>query len=511
MKLRAALCLFAAMAGLAGVEGAARAEERPTRRFALVVGNDAPPHAGLPRLRYADDDAVRWAVMLEALGAEVEVLTELDAESERLYGITTFRPAPPSREAMQAAVGRLAARIAAAHAEGARAVFYFIYAGHGDVEDGQGYLALTDGHFTRGDLGMSVLGPVGADTNHVIIDACRASSFLGNRGPGGERRPWQDAYFAPNAPALVNTGFLLASSANGLSHEWEEFQAGVFSHEVRSGLLGAADANGDGLVTYRELTGFVRLANLPVNNERFRPRIVSRTPSGGDDVLVDLREARAGSLTIEPSRLGGHATLEDRAGVRWADLHPGKPGAAVHLILPRAFWSAEGFYLRSVADNTEYVVPGGHDVRLAELKALPDHVVRRGALTDAFTHLFDLPFDEAALDHLDLDVDLRAEPSATPAGTDLAASRAVKVAGVGALVAGGASLAVAGGFVLSALSVRHGADRASGDARVGDNEQIDTRNRWATAAAVGGGVLAALGIGLLIWHQHAVETAPSLW
>jgi hypothetical protein len=478
-----------------------------------VVGNNTPPHEGLPRLRYADDDAVRWAVLFDALGADVEVLTELDAESVRLYGTLAFRPGPPSREALRAAVGRLAARIVAAHARGERAVFYFVYAGHGDVEDGRGYLALTDGHFTRADLDPVVLAPMGADTNHVIIDACRATAFLGSRGPGGERRPWRDAYFAPNAPPLANTGFLLASSANGLSHEWEEFQAGVFSHEVRSGLMGAADANGDGLVTYAELTGFVRLANLPINNERYRPRIVSRTPAGEDGVLVDLRAARAGSLTLAPPPPGAaHELLEDHAGVRWADFHPGAAGI-VRLILPRPSWSTEGFYLRSLAGDDEYAVPAGRDVTLAELEARPTRAVRRGALNDAFTHLFDLPFDAAALDILARDADRRADASPTPQGTDLTASRTTKSAGVAALATGGASLAVAAGFVVAALGAQHDAEHASnGVERAQYDNEIDTRNRWAAVATVGGGILAALGIGLLLWHRHAqTDQATALW
>jgi hypothetical protein len=441
------------------------------------------------------------------------VLTELDAESAHLYGPLAFRPGPPSREALRAAVGRLAARVAAAHARGERAIFYFVYAGHGDVEDGRGYLALTDGHFTRADLDPSVLAPVGADTNHVIIDACRATSFLGSRGPGGERRPWQDAYFAPNAPRLAKTGFLLASSANGLSHEWEEFQAGVFSHEVRSGLMGAADANGDGLVTYAELAGFVRLANLPIKNERYRPRVVSRTPAGEDGVLVDLRAARAGSLTLAPPPPGAaHEFLEDHAGVRWADFHAGTAGR-VRLILTRPSWSSEGFYLRSLADDAEYVIPAGRDVTLAELEAHPSRTVRRGALNDAFTHLFDLPFDAAALDVLALDADLRADASSNPPGTDLTASRATKIAGVAALATGGASLAVATGFVVAALAAQRDADHApNGVVRAQYDDAIDTRNRWATAAAIGGGVLAAMGIGLLMWHRHRLtDQTMGLW
>jgi hypothetical protein len=509
MRAITTLGLLAAMSGIARAQGVTPPPTaRPAHSFALVIGNNMPPHDGLPRLRYADDDAVRWAVLFDALGADFEVLTELDAESAHLYGPLAFRPGPPSREALRSAVGRLATRVAAAHAHGERAVFYFVYAGHGDVEDGRGYLALTDGRFTRSDLD-SVLAPVGADTNHVIIDACRATSFLGNRGPGGERRPWQDAYFAPNAPRLARTGFLLASSANGLSHEWEEFQAGVFSHEVRSGLMGAADANGDGLVSYTELTGFVRLANLPVNNERYRPSIVSRTPAGDDGVLLDLHAARAGSLTLAPPPPGvAHELLEDHAGVRWADFHP-SPAGRVRLILPRPSWSTDGFYLRSLADDGEYAVPAGRDVTLRDLEARPSRAQRRGALNDAFTHLFDLPFDAAALEIVTLDVDVRAEASPTAPAT----SRATKIAGVSALAAGGASLGAAAGFFAAAVGAQRDAQNApNGVERARYNDEIDARNRWATITAVGGGVLAALGIGLLIWHRHRLtDQTLGLW
>jgi hypothetical protein len=503
---------------LAALAGSARAEEPPagatreTRRFALVIGNNTPPHPGLAPLHYADDDAVRWAVLFDALGGDVEVLTQLDAESARLYGPLAFHPTPPSREAVKAAVTLLAARVAAARAQGARTVFYFVYAGHGDVEDGQGYLALTDGRFTRADLGPSVLTPLGADTNHIIIDACRASSFLGNRGPGGERRPWQDAYFAPNAPRLPNTGFLLSSSSSGLSHEWEEFQAGVFSHEVRSGLMGAADANGDGVITYAELTGFVRLANLSVANERYRPRIVARTPAGGDAILVDLRSARAGSLSLGPVPSAAHEVLEDRAGVRWADFHPGAE-ARVRLILPRPSWNAEGFYLRSLSDESEYAIPSGRDVQLAALAPQPSRALRRGALTDAFTHLFELPFDQSALDHQAVELGIRADVDAGTPGTDLIARprAAKKIAGIAGLLTGAAALGIAASLVVSALDIQHQAQQASGLERVRLDDQIDSRNHWAVATAVGGGVLVAAGLALLLWHNRGGEPPADLW
>ena len=47
--------------------------------------------------------------------------------------------------------------------------------------------------------------------------------------------------FLPRSGQSGRIGFLLSTSSGRESHEWEGVQAGVFSHEVRSGLYGAAD------------------------------------------------------------------------------------------------------------------------------------------------------------------------------------------------------------------------------------------------------------------------------
>ena len=475
------------------------------RRFALVIGNNFPPRVELPRLRYADDDAVRWSVLFATLGAEVETLTELDTESRLLYGDAVPATRAPSRAEVGAAVERIAAHIAAAHAQGARAVFYFVYAGHGDAEEGQGYLTLSDARFSRDELATVVLAHAHADTNHVIVDACRASYFLGNRGPGGERRPWQDPYFNPGAVRLPHTGFLLSSSSSGLSHEWEEFQAGIFSHEVRSGLLGAADANGDGRVSYAELTGFVRMANRPVRNQLFRPHIVARAPEGGDGVLLDLRDARAGSLAIVPSGTTSHQMLEDHAGVRWADLHPGETGR-VRLILPQAAFNGPGFYLRSLASNTEYAVPAGGDVSVTDLPAHAPSLLRRGALHDAFTHLFELPFDQAALDAVQLEPEPIDSFAVETTGADLAAAPApaarpvARRAALGLTIAGGVALATSATLAILGARLRDSAGAKNGVERVQINREIDDRNRWSAIAGIGGAALAAAGVGLFFWR-----------
>src|SRR6202011_1444656 len=91
-----------------------------------------------------------------------------------------------------------------------------------------------------------------------------------------------------------NVGFLLSSSAGTDSHEWDEFQGGVFSHEVLSALRGAADADSDGAVSYAELGAFVLKANAAVPNARFRPRFTVHPPH------VDHQELKTVLLRWSP-------------------------------------------------------------------------------------------------------------------------------------------------------------------------------------------------------------------
>jgi hypothetical protein len=148
-------------------------------------------------------------------------------------------------------------------------------------------------------------------------------------------------------------------------------------------------------------------------------------------------------------------------------------------------------------------------VRLAELVPAPSRTLRRGALTDAFAHLFELPFDQAAVERLDRDVDLRATAGAPV--PDWWTSHSAKVTGAATLAAGGAAFVLAGAFVVSAFGDQRAADRSDGAARVTYNQEIEARNHWATALAIGGGVLAAAGLAVLLWRRHATESAGGLW
>src|SRR5262249_16818720 len=147
----------------------------------------------------------------------------------------------------------------------------------------------------------------------------------------------------------ARVGLLLSTSSARESHEWDAYQGGVFSHEVRSGLYGGADADGDGVVSYREIAAFVQRANAAVPNEKYRPDAYARAPKT-TDALLDIRSARGRRLVIDGAH-AGHYFLEDANGVRLADVH-NAPGQSLSLVRP----GPNGpIYLRRVDDDKEFV------------------------------------------------------------------------------------------------------------------------------------------------------------
>jgi hypothetical protein len=498
----------AALAALvaAAAHPAVAAPER-VQRFALVVGHNQPPHPDLPRLRYGDDDAVRWTILLRTFGADVELLTELDEESQKLYGDRAPAMLPPTREELTAAMERIGTAIRAAHAAGARTVFYFVYAGHGDVENGEGYVALSGGRLYRRDLEDLVLAASGADTNHVVVDACRSYYFVYDRGPGGTRQPWNSPYFISGAAARFrNTGFLLASSSEAPTHEWEEFQAGIFSHEVRSGLLGSADLDGDGRISYEEIAAFVHVANRPIRNAKFRPGFVARPPAIGDPVLLDLADASAGAVLIgkQPS---ARYLLEDELGVRWADLHP-SDGHPVTLRLPAAKWSPHQFFFRPASGQEEFRIKPGETVSLEGRTPVRVATLSRGAAHEAFAQLFTEPFDDGALASASaagaIELAVPADAHAASATLEPAAARPLRTAAFATVAAGAVAL---GGFTALSIAGMHEHDRGvasgtKGIERASINQRIETIDRWRAVTGIAGAVLLLGGAALWATDRH---------
>lgn len=486
-----------------GSSAVGRAEEASPSKaiFAVIIGSNASVDAELPSLRYADDDAARYLDLFRLLGARTYLLSRLDENTARLHPQASAEALPPRRAELDRVLAQAAADIAQAHARGVETVLYFLYAGHGSVRNGQGYITLEDARLTGSDLATEVVGRVGADHVHFIVDACDSFLLAYPRGPGGTRRPVAAFEEVQKLAADGRVGLLLSSSSSRESHEWEGFQAGVFSHEVRSGLYGAADADGDGQISYREIAAFVSRANMAIPNERFRPQVHARAPAS-TQALLDLRPRMGRHVEIDGTH-AGHYVLEDARGVRVADLH-NAPGSSVRMLRPAPNGPE---YLRRLDDDKEFLLPAGVPVvALADLEPEEPRVAARGAAHEAFNLVFTLPFDSQA-------VEAYAEPSfeRPPARDTATQSRHVtsaasplrRVVGWSSVGAGVAGVGVGVALSISAVTIAGGGSTL--ESQVATNERNDRVIAHNTGAAIGyvaGGAVVATGLVLLLW-PHA--------
>ena len=358
------------------------------RRFAIVIGNNQPEEPQGAVLRYADDDAVATHRLLEEAGVDSTLFVRLDEDSRRLYP-KLVEHGPPRSQDIDRVFARTFSNIRESNERGTRTELLVFYSGHGDVDQGEGYVVLEDGRLTRSRL-YALLAQSPAAQNHVFVDACKSYYLAFDKGPGGHRSPYAQSYIGQSIPAnLSNTGFVLSTSSDRDSHEWERFQAGILSHELRSALRGAADVNGDGSVTYAELGAFLTAANRSIPNPKFRPDFLVRPP-GRDYKRELLRWSNeAPALYLSGEVAFEHFYVEAAHGERVLDAHPAR-----HQPLVMHVPAERPLFVRLNDETAEYVINGHEPVHLDTLVAVGPAIGRRGALNLAFEKLFATPFGD---------------------------------------------------------------------------------------------------------------------
>lgn len=501
MLLRATVAAVSALAFLVG-ERHAFAEETPnaspaTAIFALIVGSNQSVDTELAPLKYADDDAARYLDLFRLLGARTYLLTRLDDNTRRLHPQAAAEAQEPRHAQLERALAQLASDVALASSRSVETVVYFVYAGHGNVKNGEGYLTLEDARVSGGDLAQ-MIRRIPATRVHVIADACASFFLARTRGPGGTRRPLE-GFRASALADDARVGLLLSTSSARESHEWDAFQSGVFSHEVRSGLYGAADADGDGVVSYREIAAFVTRANAAVPNERYRPDVFARAPIASD-ALVDIRKGLGRKLVID-GKQAAHYFVEDGRGVRLADVH-NAPGQRVELVRPSPNTTV---YLRRVADDKEFVLDAAPEVvALADLAPNAPRSQSRGAAHEAFNLLFALPFDSETVSKYVAAVPAEVlSPEMSPGdktGSRDPAGRTRRNIGLAGLAVGTVGLGLGTYFSIAAMNrSASGGPAASQAAIVERNERIAAENTAAVVSFVAGGILVGAGAALVLW------------
>jgi hypothetical protein len=249
-------------------------------RFAVVVGNDQGDPADGP-LRYAEADAARVASVLQEVGG---------VRPENLI-LLRGQDAEAARRTLIAVNDRV-------RASGGSSILLVYYSGHADAAA----LHLGPSRLDLAELEQLVRGSAAA-FRLLVLDSCRSGALTRVKG-GAPIVPF--AIELTERVAGEGAVFLTSSSASEDSQESDELKGSFFTHALLSGLLGAADENGDGRITLDEAYRHAYEATL---------RASSRTRAGPQHPTFQYEVRGQGDLVL--------ATLEPASRTRaWLELPP---------------------------------------------------------------------------------------------------------------------------------------------------------------------------------------------
>jgi len=449
-------------------------------QFAIVIGNNNPEGNGPGRLRFADDDAVLTNQLLLDAGVESHLLVAPDEDTRQMHPNFSPDGAPrlPDLERVFVAVLR---KMQAHIKRGEKTELLLFYSGHGDAENGEGYVVLEGARLTRTRL-FDLLSRSPATRNHVFVDACKSYFLVYAKGPGGQRTAFSTPFVSAVPGKLANTGFVLSTSSDHDSHEWDRYQAGIFSHELRSALRGAADANRDGRISYAELGAFLTVANISIKNSKLRPDFMVSPPASSPTAEILGWNSGTVSLSLDGSTVG-HLYLETALGERLLDVHPAN-GEVVDLHLP----GARPLFVHKDDESAEYELTTlrPEDARDAMDHPKPPPIRERGSVNLALKQLFSLPFGASNVSEFERTIHFPAP--APPAEEEVPAHGSLgTVAGWVAIGAGSAALALSATSLATSLSDK-GASQVEIDQH---NQRVRTLN---IASVIGYSIAAVAGL-----------------
>ncbi|MCY1072078.1 caspase family protein [Nannocystis sp. RBIL2] len=261
----------------------ALAAAAPTR-YALIIGNNLGDAQDAP-LRYAEDDARKVHDVMRALG---DVAPD---RSELLLG--------EDADTVLRAVARINDEIRASP-ERDEAMLFVYYSGHADAR------GLHLGATTL-DLGLleRMIRGSSAGMRLLVLDACRSGTIT--RVKGATAGPPLQARVRVR-PAGQGVVFLTASAAGEDAQESDRLHGAFFTHYFVSGLLGAADSDGDGAIALDEVYKYAYDGTLRATSKTFagiqHPTYAYEFRGQGEVVLTTLQATPVnhGALVLPAGR-----------------------------------------------------------------------------------------------------------------------------------------------------------------------------------------------------------------
>ncbi len=289
---------------------------RPATRYALVSAALVAAAAAPARAEVA-----RYAVIVGDNQGEASEVTLLHAEADAqrlrdaLIEVGRFAPEDvvlakgADAESMRAALIQTNDRIRTGPSPAMLLVFY---SGHADTSA----LHLGGTRLPLGQLEALVRGSA-ASFRLLIVDACRSGALTRVKGGRPVETPRIELGERLPSDGVV---FWTSTAANEDAQESDDIQGSFFTHYLVSGLLGAADANHDGVVTLDETYHYAYENTL---------RATSRTLAGVQHATFQHEVHGMADVGLSWLAVGGRAVLTLPRGRNYLVLAGGADGAVV--------------------------------------------------------------------------------------------------------------------------------------------------------------------------------------
>jgi hypothetical protein len=254
------------------LDAGGQADRMVIRRFAFLVGaNDGGKDRGT--LRYAVTDARAMKTVLEDLGG---VLPQNSRFLEE-----------PSREIFLDEMQSLAKSVADARERFRRVEVFFYYSGHSDENS----LFLGESRVTYAEF-KNLITSLEADVRIAILDSCASGSLA---LPKGVKK--KSPFLLDTAYDMKGYAFMTSSSASEAAQESGRLKKSYFTHNLISGMRGAADMNQDGRITLSEAYQFAFEGTLTQTEKTMagpqHPSYHIEMSGTGDVVITEIGKSSA--------------------------------------------------------------------------------------------------------------------------------------------------------------------------------------------------------------------------
>jgi len=279
------------------LDACGQSDRMVTRRFAFLVGaNNGGKERGT--LRYAVADARAMKTVLEELGGV------LPQDSRFLE--------EPSRETFLTEIQALARSLTEARDRFRRVEVFFYYSGHSDEDS----LYLGDGRVTYAEF-KDLITSMDADVRIAILDSCASGNLA---LPKGVTR--KSPFLLDTAYDMKGYAFMTSSSASEAAQESGRLKKSYFTHNLISGMRGAADMNQDGRITLSEAYQFAFDGTLTQTEKTMsgpqHPSYHIQMSGTGDVIITEI--GKSGALLNIKKEVNGKIYIHNRDNILVVEL-----------------------------------------------------------------------------------------------------------------------------------------------------------------------------------------------